>query len=126
MNINDAVRKITIDEMKSQIVQMKYGLIYEISNVIFDRMENIADIDWDEFVEGYFFDDKAQIHVYDTEDGLQAVCFAEPSESEFVDKEYELTGKYQSVGNSIKKREYLNFDEDGQVYVEYTRLVDVI
>lgn len=126
MNINDAVRKITIDEMKSQIVQMKYGLIYEISNVIFDHMENIADIDWDEFVEGYFFDDKIQIHVYDTEDGLQAVCFAEPSESEFVDKEYELTGKYRSVGNGIKKREYLNFDEDGQVYVEYTRLVDVI
>ena len=129
MERKDSMKKIDLAEAKSQISQMKYGLIYEISDVIFDRMDKIAEINWAELIEGYFFDDTAhtaQIHIYDTEEGLQAVCFTEPENARYVDKEYELIGKYQQIGKKVKKREYLEFDEDGQVYVSYTRLIDVI
>ena len=126
MSMNDVVKKLTIDEVKSQISNMKYALVYEISRVVFDKIDKIATINWDVCLEGYFFDDNMQIHVYDTEDGLKAVSFTEPEDAEFIDKEYDLSGKYQSVGKVIKKREYFDYDEDGQVYVAYTRLVDVI
>lgn len=126
MERKDSMKKIDLAEAKSQISQMKYGLIYEISDVIFDQMDKIAEINWAELIEGYFFDDTAQIHIYDTEEGLQAVCFTEPENARYVDKEYELVGKYQQIGKKVKKREYLEFDEDGQVYVSYTRLTDVI
>ena len=56
---------------------------------------------------------------------MQGVCFTEPEHAEYIDKEYKLSGKYQNIGKLIKKREYFDYDEDGQVYVAYTRLVDV-
>lgn len=126
MERKDFMQKIDLAEAKSQVSQMKYGLIYEISDVIFDRMDSIVEINWAELIEGYFFDDTTQIHIYDTEEGLQAVCFIEPENARYVDKEYELIRKYQKIGKKVKKREYLEFDEDGQVYVFYTRLIDVI
>ena len=71
-----------------------------------------------------------QIHIFTGEDGLQAVCFTEPenmidNKEDIIDKDYRLAGKYQKIGSRITKREYLDYDEDGQVYVAYTRLVDV-
>lgn len=126
MSINNTIEKITIDEVKSQIAHMKYALVYEISNVVFNKIEKIAEINWDEFIEGYFFNENTQIHVYDTEEGLQAVCFTEPADADYIDKEYDLSGRYQNIGKRIKKREYFDYDEDGQVYVAYTRLIDVI
>lgn len=126
MEWKDVVKKMELAEAKQQIAQMKYGLIYEISDVIFDCIDGIAEINWDEMIEGYFFNDKEQIYIYETEEGLQAVCFTEPENAGYVDKEYELAGKFQTLGKKVKKREYLDFDEDGQIYVAYTRLTDVI
>lgn len=125
MEINDVIKSISLEEVKSHISQMKYALIYQISEVIFDRIEQIVEINWEECLEGYFFDENTQIHVYSTEDGLQAVFFAEPEDVEYIDKDYKLSNKYRNVGEKIRKREYFDYDEDGQVYVAYTRLFDV-
>ena len=126
MENRDIGIKITLDEAKSQFAHLKFALIYEISNVILERLENITEINWDECIEAYFFDNDTQIHIFDTEDGLQAVCFRESSDAESIDKEYDLSGRYQNIGKRIKKREYLDYDDDGQVYVSYTRLIDII
>lgn len=126
MSWKDAIETLSFDEVKEHISQMKYGLIYETSVVKFDRMDKISDINWNEVLEGYFFNDTTQIHIYNTDDGFKAVCFSEPENADYIDKEYELAGKYHAIGKRVKKREYLDYDADGQVYVAYTRLVDVI
>ena len=125
MSIDDAIRVMSLDDAKAQISKMKYALVYQISEVIFDKMEQIAEICWEECLEGYFFDETRQVHIFTGEDGLQAVCFTEPEDAEYIDKDYKMAGKYQKIGSRITKREYLDYDEDGQVYVAYTRLVDV-
>ena len=131
MSIDDAIRVMSLDDAKAQVSKMEYALVYQISEVIFDRIEQIAEICWEECLEGYFFDETMQIHIFTGEDGLQAVCFTEPenmidnNKEDIIDKDYRLAGKYQKIGSRITKREYLDYDEDGQVYVAYTRLVDV-
>lgn len=39
MSIDDAIRVMSLDDAKAQISKMKYALVYQISEVIFDRME---------------------------------------------------------------------------------------
>lgn len=125
MNSNDSIKKISLEEAKKEIAHLKYALVYQYSKVIFERIENVENIAWDECVEAYFFDEKKQIHLYQYDNELQGICFEEKETADYIDKEYVLTEQYRTVGTTLKKREYLDYDADGQVFVKYTRLVDV-
>ena len=48
MSIDDAIRVMSLDDAKAQISKMKYALVYQISEVSFDRIEQIAEIFWEE------------------------------------------------------------------------------
>lgn len=125
MGVKENLQKIDIDEVKALIQQYEYALVYEISQMVFDKIESISQINWNEIQEAYFFHPKSQIHIYWNGDSLQATIYNETEDVKFVDRCYELAGKFHGIGNSIIEREYLEYDDDGQTYVAYARLVTV-
>lgn len=123
MDIMNNISKISIDDAKNKLTEYKYALVYGISSVLFDTTESISEINWDECKEAYFFDEKGQLHIYESDDGLCAVQFCEPEEVKYIDKKYVTAGKYKKIAGKIIRREYIDFDEDGQMFIAYTRLV---
>ena len=125
MGVKENLQKIDIDEVKALIQQYEYALVYEISQMVFDKIESISQINWNEIQEAYFFNKNSQIHVYQNENEMQATIYNETEDVKFVDRCYELAGKFHGIGDSIIEREYLEYDDDGQTYVAYARLVTV-
>ena len=126
MSVKDNLKKVTFEEAKNRIQDYDYALIYEISEMLFDKVEKISEIYWDEVQEAYFFNEKSQMHIYLSDDVLEAIVYNETDEDViFVDRRYELAGKFSTIGREVKERNYLEFDDDGQAFVAYSRLVSV-
>lgn len=125
MSIKENLKHLTLEEAKTKVPDYQYALIYEMSSMTLDRVEMLGEISWTELQEAFFFDENGQMHLFAGEDGLEAVVFTEPEGANAVTKEYPLAGKFGRMGTKVKEREYLENDDDGQVYVAYTRLVSV-
>ncbi len=115
---------------KEILEQYTYALIYGISEIKILKSTDLTDIsNWEEFTEIYLFNNAEQIHAYLKNDSFVAVKFSEKeNEKEIVDsidKEYVLSAKFSQFGSKIVVREYLGADEDGQIKVVYTKLVDI-
>ena len=124
LNYNDLKGK------KEILEQYTYALIYGISEIKILKSTDLTDIsNWEEFTEIYLFNYAEQIHAYLKNDSFVAVKFSEKeNEKEIVDsidKEYVLSAKFSQFGSKIVVREYLGADEDGQIKVVYTKLVDI-
>lgn len=126
MSVKDNLKKVTFEEAKNRIQDYDYALISEISEMLFDKVGAISEIYWDEVQEAYFFNEKSQMHIYLSDDVLEAIVYNETDEDViFVDRRYELAGKFSTIGREVKERNYLEFDDDGQAFVAYSRLVSV-
>lgn len=126
MSVKDNLKKVTFEEAKNRIQDYDYALISEISEMLFDKVGAISEIYWDEVQEAYFFNEKSQMHIYLSDDVLEAIVYNETDEDViFVDRRYELAGKFSNIGREVKERNYLEFDDDGQAFVAYSRLVSV-
>ena len=120
------MNRIDMEKAKSMIVNYEYAYLQLISEHILERVDNITSIDWDELMEGYFFSEKGQIHIYREDDELVAVEINDDiADANILNRKYYIAGKYESMGKYVLIREYLLMDEDGQTYVAATRLVDI-
>lgn len=125
MSVKENLKKIAFEEAKNSIQDYEYALIYEISEMLFDKVETISEICWNQVQEAYFFNENSQIHFYLSDDELKAVVYNDTGDETFVDRRYELAGKFNSIGKEVKERTYLEFDDDGQAFVAYSRLVSI-
>lgn len=125
MSVKENLKKIAFEEAKNSIQDYEYALIYEISEMLFDKVESISEICWNQVQEAYFFNENSQIHFYLSDDELKAVVYNDTGDETFVDRRYELAGKFNSIGKEVKERTYLEFDDDGQAFVAYSRLVSI-
>lgn len=116
-------------EMEDAILTMgKYhwGLFYRPSEVTLCR---IADMDTgliSDSQEIRLFSETEELHIFLDQD-RKAVHIKEEDTDHTLTKAYTLNGKFaRSTGkNTLVVRQYLEEDEDGQVYIALTRLVDV-
>lgn len=123
------LRKISFEEGKKLVQDFEYCLIYYYSNKYFGKVCNLSEINWDECIEAYFFDTTGQMYMYESElSEMEVTVFNEEQgmEYNYIDRKYEIVNVFKAeAGEYIIVREYLNIDEDGQTFVEYTRLLDV-
>lgn len=120
------MKRINIEEAKKLIFDYKYAYLQMMSEHILDEVSKLASIAWDELLEGYVFDDEKQLHIYREDDELVAVIIDDDmGEAHYIDREYELSKKYDALGKNVIIREYLLADDDGQSYVAATRLVSI-
>ncbi len=83
--------------------------------------ENPPAVSPHELVEGRFFGENMEIRLYNDGDGLAAVKFTDEPEDVFLDTTVYLRWGF---GKELRKRRYVEFDEDGQAYIACTRLVE--
>lgn len=121
------MKRIKIEEAKTLIPEYKYAYLQMMSEHILDEVSNLDSIEWEELIEGYIFDDEKQLHIYrDDGDELVAVIIDDDmKDAHFIDRNYRLSEKNKTLGNSVIIREYLLADDDGQSYVAATRLVGI-
>ncbi len=116
------IRKIGLAEAKEQSAYYSYALLYMISGVKLCRTEELGQIDWEECQEARFFSENRELHIFESEDGMEAVEVSDADGNGVIIKEFLLDNRFSSVGSSVLVQEYLEYDEDGQAYVANTRL----
>ena len=127
-------KEINIDckeTIKKLASEYKYALVYEFSRI---TLNDATQVKWDldELSEAYLFNKNEQIHVFRSDDGIRAIYFCEDQEDQpkdygYFDRKYKLDGKFdKNARKALIIRDYLEPDEDGQAFVSYTRLYDVI
>ncbi len=105
--------------------QYPFGLVYEISRVLFGRTSDMGEIKWDEVTDARFFSDTEELRYFIREGEPAAVLLSEDGDSEFFDEERTLAARFFKAGKSVTIRKYINYDEDGQAFVEASRLVSI-
>lgn len=114
--------EVTTDELDKKVKEYEYVLLYMISEQKFCRIEELPETDWEECIEARFFSEQGELHVFDADGQKKAVAVEDDGDDLVFEKLYRLDGKYRKLGKYIVVQEYLNYDEDGQLVVELTRL----
>lgn len=117
------VNKIDLQKPYQIPTGYDYALLYMISRIILCRTESLPPIDWEECLEARFFSEDRELHIFEGEDGWQEAFVQDTDEDMILIREYELDrNRFYKIGKTVLVQEYLNYDDDGQVYVERTRL----
>ena len=120
-----------VEVAKKMIEGFDYALIYMISEVILkkiDKTDIVESINWVECEEARFFSENKEIHFCRENGKLQAVKTSDDkneSKMDWMQKKYELASKFRNLGRSVLVKEYLEYDEDGQVRIAQTRLMGI-
>lgn len=112
----------TINSAFSDWKQYEYVLLYNMSNLVLEKVENVDKIDWEECLEAYFFSKTKMLHVFEYDGRLKAVEVEDENPEHISLKKYVLHPKFAKLGKYLIVQEYLTYDEDGQVSVALTRL----
>ena len=108
----------------------KFGLIYHLDEILTGEIENLS-MDEERLIEARIFCEDKEIHIFNN-DGFRAIeAIDEKSKEEENDSYYEChllidkeTDK-KSFGKNLTVKRYIDFDEDGQAYISYTRLYSI-
>lgn len=110
----------------------KYALIYLMSEVYLGE-NNRSDLPFDEILEARFFDESGELHIYNEEDCWYRSEIRDDGEenTEIYKEIYPVSGEIfheQEENGPIRLEDwkYLNYDEDGQIYVERTRCAGIL
>ncbi len=92
-----------------------YALIYKLSSVSLLSRYEITETD-EEVTEARFFDEKRELRFFDY-NGEKRWALIEDEGNEITEEKEE-----RFKGNTLKIKEYISFDEDGQAFTEAVRL----
>lgn len=116
------IHKLAGDSYKEKISEYKYALVYMISEMILCPVKELTEPDWTECQEARFFSDTGEMHIFEGENGMEAVEVLDTDTDNILVKTYKINAKFSNVGERILVQEYLTYDEDGQADVALTRL----
>ena len=102
---------LELEQARKDSAAFPYVLVRELSRVWLGERQR-AELNWDEATELRFFGGAGR---------LQAVLLADEAEDKCHDRSFPLAHN-GAFGRELTVREYLDFDEDGQLYVKATRL----
>lgn len=127
MSLEIQIKPVEINDALKKATEYEHNLVRQISSVRIDApMEQII---WEEVEEAFFFDEKQELHIYRSGEELIAVEAAEEEPAQHIVKKcYEINKSLfsDSEKKKIVVKEYLDFDEDGQCFVGYTRLSGIV
>ena len=92
------------------------------------KLSDMSEIDWAECLEARFFSRDRELHVWPEEDGLHTALTWDEEAGQETGME-QLTRRFVlrriAGGGKLLVREYFGYDEDGQLFVEKTRLAGI-
>lgn len=119
------VNTVEINQLSEvDLCSYQYAVIYNISDMYVGEARRYETLQEEQLIEGYFFDQDRELHIYWDEDALKLVEFKESDNGhlEHVDCSFELSKKVDGCDELIV-REYLDYDEDGQSYIAFKRMI---
>lgn len=131
MNLKDVFKQISLEEAvnKKKLLKegFKYVLVYFYDKVLLDKLENI-DLNIENIIECRMFNESKEIHIFKVNGKLKAVLFNDSkwNEEDKVLEEYltidsKKDKNYRRYGQKIKVFQYIDYDDDDQAYISYTR-----
>lgn len=125
MNSKDyKIESVGVDEAYFQRDQYPYALVYCYSYMKLCETSELTEKDWDECREARFFGPIEELHVL-IEEG-RAIHVTEIGTKAVLDKEYKISRRFRNKKwNRVTIRQYLEADEDGQMRIVLTRLMDL-
>lgn len=109
--------RITPEDALLRAGAFPYAYFTEYSRAYLGR--NTEKPDPAELIEARFFGGDAELRLYRTEKGWEALLLSEEEGDEFIDAARRLLPAF---GQTLTVRRVLDIDEDGQAYIRYTRL----
>lgn len=116
------VQDIDLQKAYQSVNDYTYALLYMISQRILCKIEDLPVIEWEECLEARFFSQERELHIFEAEEGMQAIIVYDTDQEDIMVKEYELDNKFALLGKTVLVQEYLQYDQSGQVFVGLTRL----
>ncbi|WP_027626933.1 hypothetical protein [Clostridium lundense] len=113
---------------------LKYAWINTFSDLLLIKLDKNFDIEniLENLIEGKFFNNDEEISIMQVEDGVFSISVFSEKVNEYKDiiEEEQLISKHKFITNNNKRmkliiKHYLKYDDDGQAFVDYTRLCDV-
>lgn len=101
-----------------------YGLVHSLSTFDFGDAKELFPFDPEELVEARFFTPETEIHFFKKNGEIRCLKVTD-GEAVFIDEKRSLVSKFKGLGKKVVIRKYLEPDEDGQMIITGTRLVDV-
>ncbi len=124
--INIKENEFSMDNIikKEYLIKMglKQAIIYNYDSVISRNIEDI-NIDLNNIIESRFFNEDMEIRIFNDEDGLRGNIFIEKDVADYISEEYILYNRYgdKNYANALKVKKYMDYDEDKQAYIYYTK-----
>ncbi len=118
------IQEISFEDAVASIHQYEYALVYMVSELILKKTKELGDVLWEECLEARFFSQDKEIHIFDDDGTKKAVKVVDAKEEDTYIQKYQLASKYR-LGSTLCVKEYLSYDEDGQMKIELTRLAGI-
>lgn len=117
-------KELSFEDGMLEASACNYGLVHSFSTFIFGDAKDLCSFDPEELVEARFFKPETEIHFYKKNGNIRCLKVTD-GESVFIDEKRTLVSKFRGLGQKVVIRKYLESDEDGQMIITGTRLVDV-
>ena len=115
--------KNIITDFLDKYLEYTYAICYTISGIVIDKTENISVEKLKEAYEIRLFSDDKERHIFEYDGKIKCADIDDKDNKKDIHiKKYPVRVKYSHLGRYILVQEYLDYDEDGQVFVERTRL----
>ncbi len=119
------VERMDMESALKEIFVYEYALVYGMSRIVFCKTGELGQVNWDECLEARFFDNTKEMHLYEQDGRMCAVKVVGTMDENCLMKKYVLQDKYSVLGKYLCVCEHLDYDEDGQAFVVFTRLTGV-
>lgn len=113
------VKKIDLPEALERGRKLPFAWVRSLSFAYVGRNKEIED-ELEEVEEARFFDEKTEIKILRTVDGLQAWCCEAEPDDHVLEHSYKV--RNPEFGKEIRVTWMLDVDEDGQTYISGGRL----
>lgn len=107
----------------------KYALLYYLNDLYFGYIKDLTEFNKDILVEGFFFNEKKELHFFE-DNGFEGIITECEDVEDGFEEEYILK---RALGNKLKTNKfnklkvfnYISYEEDGQSFIKYTALKGV-
>lgn len=112
---------MNLESIKGMINDYRYALIYMFDRIILDETKNVKEPDFHDFLEARFFDEDRELRVWRENGEFKSSSLS--FDGDHIDVSYELDKRFSNMGNTVRIRQFLDQDDDGQTYIKSSTVI---
>lgn len=105
-----------LDTLKQEGIE--FALVYQYESLTYSKIEDLK-INWDNLIEARLFGENREIHIIKEQNCFSAVEVIDTAEENHLKTTYLL--QKNSGFSKLQVKKYIDYDCDGQSYIQYVR-----